>query len=87
MQEDKVYISDGLLLQKVKIDVDKATDQLDWTKHSIAANIAPATICMRCAICAEDTPMSENDYRTYGVYVCDKCKAAVMHIRSTLENT
>ena len=57
---------------------------IDWT--DCIAQIRAADIFVRCAICEEDTPMSSNDYRAQGVFICDKCKAAILHIRKLLEN-
>ena len=45
-----------------------------------------AKICKRCAICEEDTVMSSNDYRTNGVFICDRCKTAILYIRKFLED-
>jgi len=58
------------------------SEALDWLLSKPIADIAVV-----CAICAEETPMTSNDCRAYGVFICDKCKAAIMHIRNTLENT
>ena len=52
----------------------------------IAATYAVADIAVMCAICEEYTPMNSNDYRTHGVFICDKCKAAIKHVRDYLEN-
>jgi hypothetical protein len=45
-----------------------------------------ADIMVRCAICEEHVSMSSNDYRAQGVFICDKCKAAILHIRKLLED-
>lgn len=47
---------------------------------------AAADIMVRCAICEEHVSMNSNDYRAQGVFICDKCKAAVLHVRELLEN-
>jgi len=43
-------------------------------------------IFVRCAICEEHVSMSSNDYRAQGVFICDKCKATILHIRKLLED-
>ena len=48
--------------------------------------LAAADIMVRCAICEEHVSMNSNDYRAQGVFICDKCKAAIKHIRDYLEN-
>lgn len=53
---------------------------------SMTATYAVADIAVMCAICEEYTPMNSNDYRAHGVFICDKCKAAIKHIRDYLEN-
>lgn len=45
-----------------------------------------ADIMVRCAICEEHVSMKSNDYRAQGVFICDKCKAAIKHVRDYLEN-
>jgi hypothetical protein len=61
------------------------SEALDWLDDILSKPIAD--IAVVCAICAEETPMNSNDCRARGVFICDKCKAAIMHIRNTLENT
>lgn len=61
------------------------SEALDWLDDILSKPIAD--IAAVCAICAEETPMNFNDYRAHGVFICDKCKAAIMYIRNTLENT
>lgn len=51
-----------------------------------SATFAAADIMVRCAICEEYVSMNSNDYRARGIFICDKCKAAVRHIRALLEN-
>ena len=50
------------------------------------ADICAADIMIRCAICEESVSMNSNDYRAQGVFICDKCKAAILHIRKLLED-
>lgn len=50
------------------------------------ATFAAADISVMCAICEEYTPMFSADYRAQRIFICDKCKAAVGHIRALLEN-
>lgn len=45
-----------------------------------------ADICKKCAICEEETSMKADDYRAQGIFICNKCKSAVLHIREFLEN-
>ena len=63
---------------------DGTAETIDWT--DCIAQIKAADISVRCAICEEGTPMSSNDYRAQGVFICDKCKAAILHIRKFLED-
>ena len=48
--------------------------------------ICAADIGVMCAICDEYTPMNSADYRAQRIFICDKCKAAVSHVRALLEN-
>lgn len=64
---------------------DKKTETIDWTEH-IATATCVADIMVRCAICEELVSMNSNDYRAHGMFICDKCKAAIKHIRDYLEN-
>lgn len=57
------------------------SEALDWLLSKPIADIA-----VICAICAEETPMNSNDCRVQGVFICDKCKAAIKHVRDILEN-
>lgn len=57
------------------------SEALDWLLSQPIADIAAV-----CVICAEETPMNSNDYRAHGVFICDKCKAAIKHVRDYLEN-
>jgi hypothetical protein len=63
---------------------DGTAEILDWIEQ--AATICAADICVRCAICEEHVSMNSNDYRAQGVFICDKCKAAILHIRKLLED-
>ena len=53
---------------------------------SMKATYAVADIAVMCAICEEYTPMNSYDDRARGGFICDKCKAAIMHIRNILED-
>jgi hypothetical protein len=72
---------------KVKISIE-APEAPTLLKNfdTITATCVAADIAVRCAICEETTSMNSNDYRAHGVFICDKCKAAVKHMRNTLEN-
>lgn len=48
-------------------------------------SVVTADISVMCAICDEYTPMSSADYRTQKIFICDKCKAAIKHIRKLLK--
>jgi hypothetical protein len=52
----------------------------------ILANSVTEDIAIKCIICEEYTPMNSHDGRARGAFICDKCKAAIMHIRNILEN-
>jgi hypothetical protein len=56
-------------------------DHLEYIKAELAA----ADIMVRCAICEEHVSMNSNDYRAQGVFICEKCKAAIKHVRDYLE--
>lgn len=60
------------------------SEALDWLDNILNKPIAD--IAVACVICAEETPMNSNDYRANGVFICDKCKAAILHIRKLLED-
>lgn len=51
-----------------------------------SVTFAAADIAVRCAVCEEYTSMNSNDYRAQVVFICDKCKAAIKHVRDYLEN-
>jgi hypothetical protein len=76
--EAKIYISDGLLCKELEIET--------LPKGAQRGHLAAADIFVRCAICEENTGMSSNDCRAQGVFICDKCKAAIKHVRDYLEN-
>ena len=76
--EAKIYVSDGLLCKELEIDT--------LSKGAQRGHLTAADIFVRCAICEENTAMSSNDCRAQGVFICDKCKAAILHIREFLEN-
>ena len=76
--EAKIYVSDGLLCKELEIDT--------LPKGVQRGHLAAADIFVKCAICEEYIAMSSNDYRAQGVFICDKCRAAVMYIRNILDN-
>jgi hypothetical protein len=76
--ETKIFVSDGLLCKELEIDT--------LPKGTQRGHLAAADIFVRCAICEENTAMSSNDCRAQGVFICDKCKAAILHIRKLLED-
>ena len=55
--------------------------------YSIMANSVTADITAICVVCEEFTPMNSNDLRAHSVFICNKCKAAIKHVRASLENT
>lgn len=79
--DNKVYISVNSLTADSSSHVSKG--HLD----KILADSVIADIAVRCVICEEHTSMNLHDCRARGTFVCDKCKAAIMHIRNTFENT
>ena len=76
--ETKIYVSDGLLCKELEIDT--------LPKGVQRGHLVSADIFVKCAICEATTAMSSNDCRAQGVFICDKCKVAVLHIRKLLEN-
>lgn len=76
--EAKIYVSDGLSCKELEIDI--------LPKGVQRGHLAAADIFVKCAICKENIAMSSNDYRAQGVFICDKCKAAILHIRKLLED-
>lgn len=60
------------------------SEALDWLEKISTYDVAD--IAVKCVICAEYTPMHSHDGRARGVFICDKCKAAIMHIRNILDN-
>ncbi len=59
-------------------------ETIDWLEK--ISTYDTADIAVKCVICEEYTPMNSHDCRAHGVFICDKCKAAVKHMRNTLEN-
>jgi hypothetical protein len=51
-----------------------------------SATFTVADISVMCIICDEYTPMNSADYRAQRLFICDKCKAAIKHVRNILEN-
>ncbi len=75
-------------MDKLLIEAAPKSDSTDW-RDLIAATksvYVTADIMVRCAICEEHVSMNSNDYRAHGVFICDKCKAAILHIRKLLED-
>ena len=79
--DNKVYVSVNSSTVNPPSHVSRV-EHLD----KIIANSVAADIMVRCAICEEHVSMNSNDYRAQGVFICDKCKAAIKHIRDCLEN-
>lgn len=79
--DNKVYVS-------VNSSTANPPSHVSRIKHldEIIANSVAADIMLRCAICEEHVSMNSNDYRAHGVFICDKCKAAILHIRKLLED-
>lgn len=77
---------------KVYVSVNSSTANpplhISHMKHldKILANSVTADITVKCVICEEYTPMNSHNCRAHGVFICDKCKAAILHIRKLLEN-
>ena len=59
-------------------------EALDWLDDILSKPIAD--IAVVCAICAEETSMNSNDCRAHVVFICDKCKTAILRIRKLLED-
>lgn len=60
------------------------SEALDWLEK--ISTYDTADIAVKCIICREFTPMNSHDGRAHGVFICDKCRAAIMHIRNILDN-
>ena len=85
--DNKVYVSDGLLLKEVSISESTINSPSPFDNvDSFISKVSVADIGVMCAICEEYTSMNSNDYRAHGVFICDKCKAAIKHVRDILEN-
>lgn len=59
-------------------------ETIDWLEK--ISTYDTADIAVKCVICEEYTPMNSHDSRARGVFICDKCRAAIMHIRNILDN-
>lgn len=70
----------------ISVDTLTANEPLPFEPFKAMICAADADIMVRCPICEESTSMNSNDCRARGVFICDKCKAAVLHIRELLEN-
>ena len=57
---------------------------IDWLEK--ISTYDTADIAVKCVICEEYTPMNSHDGRARGVFICNKCRAAIMHIRNILDN-
>ena len=79
--DNKVYVS-------VNSSTANPPSHVSHREHldKILASSVTADIAVRCVICEECTPMNSSDYRAHGVFICDKCKAAIKHVRDYLEN-
>ena len=79
--DNKVYVSVNSSTANPPLHV-SPREHLD----KILANSVTADIMVKCVICEEHVAMNSNDCRTQGVFICDKCKAAILHIRKLLED-
>jgi formylmethanofuran dehydrogenase subunit E len=79
--DNKVYVS----VNSSTANPPSHVSRVEHLDKIIAKSVA-ADIMVRCAICEEHVSMNSNDYRAQGVFICDKCKAAVLHIRKLLED-
>lgn len=79
--DNKVYVS-------VNSSTANPPSHVSHREHldKILANCVAADIMVRCAVCEEHVSMNSNDYRAQGVFICNKCKAAIKHVRDYLEN-
>lgn len=59
-------------------------EAIDWLEK--ISTYDTADIAVKCVICGEYTPMNSHDGRARGVFICNKCRAAIMHIRNILDN-
>lgn len=76
--EAKIFVLDGLLCKELEIDI--------LPKGAQRGHPAAADIFIRCTICKEYIAMSSNDCHTQEVFICNKCKAAILHIRKLSED-
>ena len=76
--EAKIFVLGGLLCKELEIDI--------LPKGAQRSHPAAADVFIRCTICKEYIAMSSNNYRAQEVFICDKCKAAILHIRKILED-
>jgi len=60
------------------------SEAIDWLEK--ISTYDTADIAVKCVICEEYTPMNSHEGRAQGVFICDKCKAAIKHVRDYLEN-
>ena len=59
-------------------------EAIDWLEK--ISTYDTADIAVKCVICEEYTPMNSHDGRARGVFICNKCRAAILHIRNILNN-
>ena len=79
--DNKVYVSVNSSTANPPLHVSHR-EHLD----KILADSITADIMVKCIICEEHVSMNSNDCRARGVFICDKCKAAIKHVRDYLEN-
>lgn len=68
---------------------DGTTETINWTESIdyIKEKLNTYDIAVECFICGEYTSMNSHDHRArHAVFICDKCKAAILHIRKLLED-
>ena len=68
---------------------DGTAETIDWADSVdyIKEKLNTYDIGVECFICGEHTSMSSHDHRArHAVFICDKCRAAILHIRKLLED-
>lgn len=65
---------------------DGPAETLDWTDSIsyIKEKLNAYDVGVECFICEEHASISSRDHRA--IFICDKCKAAILHIRKLLED-
>ena len=79
-------MSDKLIIHATDTSTENPILPFESMVESMVATCATADVAVRCIICDEYIPMNSCDYRTREVFICDKCKAAIKHVRDILEN-